>query len=167
MQLRVNDQIRVLKVHLIDESGKSFGEVSTDQALLLAYEKGLDLVEVGPHSNPPVARLMDYGKYLYEQHKKQRKAKSHQKESKVKEIKLGFKTEEHDFTVKARRAVEFLQAGHKVRLFMILRGREKAYPRDGIDKLKEFAKSAQAKFEVPPKQLGNAISAILTTDQGR
>lgn len=161
MRFRVNDEIRAPMVHLIDESGNSLGQVSTDQALMLAYDKGLDVVEVSPSANPPVARLVDYGKYIYEQQKKERKSKSHQKESKLKEIKLSFKIEEHDFLTKIKHAQGFLSEGHKVRLFMTLRGREKAYVNDAIAKIKHFADTANTRFETSPSKLGNTISAIL------
>lgn len=167
MRFRVNDQIRAPLVHLIDENGNSLGTVSTDQALVLAYEKNLDVVEVSPNANPPVARLVDYGKYIYEQQKKQRKAKSHQKESKLKEIKLSFKIEEHDFKTKVKHALDFFAQGHKVRLFMTLRGREKAYTQDAVAKLFSFAQTANAKFENRPAQLGNTISGILIKNHAK
>lgn len=146
---------------MIDDKGTSLGQVNTDQALLLAFERGLDLVEIAPASVPPVAKITDYGKYLYEQQKKQRKAKSHQKESKVKEIQLSFKIEEHDFKTKANHAIVFMSQGHKVRLFMKLRGRERAFSADATAKLEQFVAQANAKFETHPKQLGGQISAII------
>lgn len=162
MQLRVNDAVTAAEVQLIDESGKNIGVVSRDQALMLAFEKGVDLVEVAPLAKPPVAKLIDYGKYQYALQKKEQRAKAHQKESQVKEIRLGFKTDEHDFQTKVNKAKAFLGEGHKVRVAMMLRGREKAYPDDGKAKLELFSAAVQAKFDQPVKQLGNTISGILT-----
>lgn len=146
---------------LIDEQGKSLDVVSRDQALILAYEKGLDLVEVGPASKPPVARIVDYGKYQYTKQKKQQKAKAHQKESLLKEVKLGYKTDHHDFQTKAKKAREFLAQGHKVRIFMVLRGREKAYGSEAAAKVVEFGQAAGGRFDFLPRRLGGTIAGIL------
>lgn len=162
MRPRVNEAIRVPSVHLIDENGNSFGVVSRDQALVLAYEKGVDLVEVAPQLNPPVVKLTDYGKYLYSLQKKEQRAKTHQKESQLKEVRLGFKIDEHDRMTKLKRAGEFLAAGHKVRVAMLLRGRERAYVPAAIEKVKEFIAATGGKLEAPPKQLGRTITAVVT-----
>lgn len=148
-------------MYLIDETGGSLGVVERDQALILAYEKGVDLVEIGPAANPPVAKLIDYGKYLYIKQKKQQKARSHQKESQLKEVRLGYKTDDHDLQTKVKRAKEFLNIGHKVRIFMVLRGREKAYTEDATDKVLEFGKMVGGKFDTSPRRLGGTISGIL------
>ncbi len=138
--LRVNQMIREREVRLIGEDGSQLGVRSAQEALKLAEEAGLDLVEVAPQVKPPVCRIMDYGKYKYTQSKRQQEAKKRQKMIHVKEVKLRPKTDEHDFQVKARRAREFLARGDKVKVTMRFRGREMAHKdlgRRGLDRLAE------------------------------
>ena len=122
--LRINQMIREREVRLIGEDGAQLGVRSAQEALELAEEAGLDLVEVAPQVNPPVCRIMDYGKYKYIQSKRQQEAKKRQKTIQVKEVKLRPKTDQHDFQVKARRAREFLAQGNKVKVTLRFRGRE-------------------------------------------
>lgn len=116
--------IREREVRLIGEDGAQLGIRSAQEALELAEEAGLDLVEVAPQVKPPVCRIMDYGKYKYTQSKRQQEARKRQKTIQVKEVKLRPKTDEHDFQVKARRAREFLARGNKVKVTLRFRGRE-------------------------------------------
>lgn len=120
--------IRVREVRIIDEEKKQVGILPIGEALALAKERGLDLVEVAPQADPPVCRIMDYGKFLYEQHKKAHEAKKHQKNVQVKEIKFRPKISIHDYTFKIRHVQRFLKEGHKVKITVMLRGREKAKP---------------------------------------
>ncbi|HDJ24328.1 MAG: translation initiation factor IF-3 [Candidatus Aminicenantes bacterium 4484_214] len=120
--------IRAREVRLVDEDKKQLGILSLAQALELAREKDLDLVEVAPQANPPVCRLMDYGKFLYELHKKAQEAKRHQKQVQVKEIKFRPKISIHDYTFKVKHIRRFLGDGHKVKITIMLRGREKYKP---------------------------------------
>lgn len=122
----VNERIRSEKVVVIDE-GKNLGTLSRDEALLLAREKELDLVLVAPKSNPPVAKLIDQGKFKYEQEKLLQKQKAKQKKVEIKGIRLSFKIGKHDEELKKAQALKFLEKGHKVRIEMLLRGREKRY----------------------------------------
>jgi translation initiation factor IF-3 len=126
--------IRVKEVRIIDEEKKQLGILSIEEALSLAKERELDLVEVAPNESPPVCRVMDYGKFLYEQHKKAHEAKKHQKQIQVKEIKFRPKISIHDYTFKIRHVKRFLGEGNKVKITVMLRGREKAKPElaDGI-----------------------------------
>ncbi len=120
--------IRAREVRIIDEDKKQVGILSVNEALALAQERDLDLVEVAPQANPPVCRIMDYGKFLYEQHKKAQEAKKHQKNVQVKEIKFRPKISIHDYTFKIRHVQRFLNEGNKVKITVMLRGREKAKP---------------------------------------
>ncbi len=120
--------IRAREVRIIDEEKKQVGILSVNEALALAQERDLDLVEVAPQANPPVCRIMDYGKFLYEQHKKAQEAKKHQKNVQVKEIKFRPKISIHDYTFKIRHVQRFLNEGNKVKITVMLRGREKAKP---------------------------------------
>lgn len=138
--MRVNREIRADKLIVIDETGKNLGVLSRDEAFKITQEKGLDLVEVNPVANPPVAKMVDYGKFEYQQRKSERKAKVSKKRQELKNIKIGLKTSRHDLEVKAGQAGKFLSKGHKVRLEIFLKGREKAHRDLARTKLLEFEK---------------------------
>ena len=137
--LRVNNQIRVPEVQLIDDKGNQLGVLPTFEALKMAKEKGLDLVEVGPQMKPPIAKIMDYGKYMYRK-EKQEKGGVKQKDQEVKTVRVGFKTGEHDLKFKSEQIDEFLKEGHPVKIELTLRGREKALAHMGKEKLINFIK---------------------------
>jgi translation initiation factor IF-3 len=120
--------IQAREVRIIDEEKKQLGILPIEEARALAQERGLDLVEIAPQANPPVCRVMDYGKFLYEQHKKAQEAKKHQKTIQIKEIKFRPKISIHDYTFKIKHVRRFLTDGHKVKITVMLRGREKAKP---------------------------------------
>jgi len=122
--LRVNEDIRAREVRLIDTDGQQIGIVPLREALEKAWEKGLDLVEVAPNANPKVCRIMDYGKFKYEQSKREREARKKHKTVEIKELQLRPKIEEHDFNVKVRNAQRFLKDGNKVKVRVMFRGRE-------------------------------------------
>jgi len=152
----------VPKVRLIDADGKQIGIVDISKALQIAEESGLDLVEVAPQANPPVCRLLDYGKYRYELSKKEKGQRRKQHGGQVKEIRLRPKTEEHDLSFKIRHAKEFLMQGNKVRFNVIFRGRELAYQEFGyqiLDRVKEEL-SDIAKLEREPQMEGRSLIAI-------
>ena len=137
---RVNDRIRISPIRLIDEEGEQLGIVATDEARSLAVERGLDLVEVAPGARPPVCRLMDFGKYKYEQARKTREAKKKQHVIHVKEVKLRPKIEAHDIEFKMRHARRFLEDGDKVKFTLMFRGREVTHPERGrwlLEQVKE------------------------------
>lgn len=125
---------------MVDERGENLGVLPRDEAIAAAKERGLALVEVNPTADPPVAKMVDYGKFAYEQHKKERKARAHQKAQELKHIQIKYKTSAHDLGIKARRAKKFLEEGHRVRLEIFLRGREKAYRDMARGRLEEFIK---------------------------
>jgi len=120
--------IQARELRIIDEDKKQVGVLSLEDALSLADEKGMDLVEIAPQSNPPVCRIMDYGKFLYELHKKAHEAKKHQRQIQIKEIKFRPKISIHDYNFKIRHVQRFLGEGNKVKITVMLRGREKAKP---------------------------------------
>ena len=128
---RINERIRVSEVRLIDEEGNQVGIVPTDQALSLASERDLDLVEVAPDARPPVARLLDYSKYKYEQEQKAKAARKHQQQINVREIKLRPKIATHDYETKKGHVERFLRQHDKVKVTIMFRGREQAHPERG------------------------------------
>ncbi len=148
---------------LIDEQGKSHGVVTTDEALRLAQERGFDLVEVAPHARPPVCKLLDYGAYQYRLEKQERKAKAHQKRIEVKGVRLSFKIGDHDRQMRQSTARRFLDQGHKVKIEMILRGREFAHQGRAREKIVEFIKELGEKVlvEQPLNKLGNKLSCVI------
>jgi translation initiation factor IF-3 len=160
---RVNESIRVREVRLVGEEGM-IGVVPVRDALAMAREKGLDLVEVAPNADPPVCRMMDYGKFLYEKAKRERKARRAQKTIEVKEIRLRPKTGEHDVDFKARDAERFLKQGFKVKVRVRFRGREITYPEIAREVLQEFAQrlSEVAVIESTPRMEGRSMLMILS-----
>ena len=123
---------------MIDSDGKQAGIMPLKEAMKIAEDQGLDLVEVAPNANPPVCRVMNYGKYKYQQSKRVQEARKHQTVIQVKEIKLRPRTEEHDFQFKLRHAKRFLSEGNKVKISILFRGRELAHPEFGRDMLNRF-----------------------------
>lgn len=131
---RVNEDIRSKELRIIDENGDNIGVLDRDEAIKRAIEAGFDLIEISPNANPPVAKIMDYGKYVYEQKKKQKeiKAKSHTTETKNVQVKIG--TGEHDLELKAKRTNEWLKEGHRVKIDLYLRGRAKYMEKGFLEK---------------------------------
>jgi len=137
-RLRVNNRIRLPEVQVIDENGKQLGTMRTQDALQLAREKGLDLVEVGPNVRPPITKVMDYGKYMYQKEKKEKQSGSKRREQETKTVRVGYKTGEHDLRFKAKKVDEFLEDSSVVKVELTLRGREKALAHLGRKKLITF-----------------------------
>lgn len=144
---RINDQINVPEVRLIDVDGNQAGIVSTREALRAAEESGCDLVEISPTAKPPVCRIMDYGKYLFEMSKKQAEARKKQKQIQVKELKFRPTTEDGDYQVKLRNLIKFLNHGDKVKITLRFRGREVAHQELGM-KIFERVQQDTAEFAV-------------------
>ena len=137
-ELRINRQIRAHQVLVIDENGVQRGVMSVPEACRLADEAGMDLVEVSPNANPPVCKILDFGRYRYEMEKKSREAKKNQTVVKIKEIRMQPKIEKHDLGTKSKAIAEFLQQGNKVKVSIRFRGRELAHPELGkvvLDKI--------------------------------
>jgi translation initiation factor IF-3 len=160
---RINERIRVGEVRLIDEGGKQVGIVPTDQALSLAQERDLDLVEVAPDARPPVARLLDYSKYRYEQEQKAKAARKHQQQVNVREIKLRPKIATHDYETKKGHVERFLRNQDKVKVTIMFRGREQAHPERGRDLLRRLYEDIEglATIEQEPLQEGRNMSMLL------
>ena len=127
--------IQAREIRVLDEDKKPLGVLSTSQAIQMARERGLDLVEIAPTAQPPVCRIMDYGKFLYEQHKKDHEAKKHQKQIQLKEIKFRPKISVHDYDFKMKHVKRFLGEGNKVKITVMLRGRERQKPELGLQVL--------------------------------
>jgi len=161
--LRVNEGIRAREVRVVDSNGVQLGIMSLRDALNLAAERGLDLVEVAPNARPPVCRVMDYGKHRYEQSKRDKAAKKKQKIVNVKEIRMSPKIDEHDFEVKRKAADRFLKAGDKVKVAVRFRGREIVHADLAKTKLENLAAQLQdvAIVERPPKLEGRQMIAVL------
>jgi translation initiation factor IF-3 len=162
-ELRINERIRAREVLLVGENGERLGVLTLPQALEMAREADLDLVEVAPNSNPPVCRLLDYGKFKYEQAKKERDSKKGQHASVLREIRMRPKIDTHDLDMKARNAEKFLKGGDKVKVTVMFRGREMVHPEIGralleqlADKLKEVSV-----IERPANMEGRFLSTIL------
>lgn len=136
---RINHKIRAQEVRVIDDSGEQVGIKPLQQALKLATDKQLDLVEIAPQASPPVCKLIDYGKYKYQLQKKESEAKKNQKENAIKELKVRYCTDVGDLKTKLRHARSFLSDGNKVKFSMRFRGREKAFVHLGKEKLKKIA----------------------------
>ena len=164
---RLNREIRVREVRLIDETGTQLGIYPTREALRLAEDRGLDLVEVAPNASPPVCRLLNYGKYLYERSRKEREARKAQKQIDIKEIRLRPKIAEHDVNVKLRRAREFIDEGAKVRVRVRFRGREITHKEIAQELLVRIAAQMGdvAIVEQQPGMEGNTMIMLLAPDK--
>lgn len=147
---RINGQIRASQVRVVDENGEQLGIMRPEDALHEAESRGLDLVEVAPNGNPPVCRLIDYGKYRYQQSKRQKEARKNQHTVTVKEIKYRPKISDHDFDFKTNHVREFLDAGNKVKLTIMFRGREMAHPEFGRDLLARVVQDLDGHIQEVP-----------------
>ena len=162
-QARINDAIRAPRVRLVDEDGSQVGIKQTDEALEYAYSKNLDLVEVAAQADPPVARVMDYGKYRYEQEQKAKLARKNQSQIHVKEIKLRPKIGQHDYETKKGHVVRFLNQRAKVKVTIMFRGRETTHPERGKDLLIRLAEDVRevGLIESPPLLDGRNMVMLL------
>ncbi len=160
---RVNERIRVPVILLIDDAGERLGEMNTIDALALARERGMDLVEVAPMARPPVCRIADFGKLKYERKKREAEARKNQVIVEIKEIKLRPKTDDHDFDVKLRAAERFLADGDKVKITVRFRGREIAHRDIGEDQCRKLAErlGPQAIVEQNPRMDGKQMFMLL------
>ena len=160
-QYRVNEQIRVREVRIVGDGGSTV--VPTRQALDMARDQGVDLVEISPNANPPVCRLIDYSKFLYQQKKRQKEMKAKQVKVEVKEIRFGPQTDEHDYQFKLKHAKEFLEEGNKVRAYVFFRGRSILFKEQGEVLLLRFANDLEeyGKVEQLPKLEGKKMFLFL------
>ena len=160
-QYRVNEQIRVREVRIVGDGGSTV--VPTRQALDMARDQGVDLVEISPNANPPVCRLIDYSKFLYQQKKRQKEMKAKQVKVEVKEIRFGPQTDEHDYQFKLKHAKEFLEEGNKVRAYVFFRGRSILFKEQGEVLLLRFANDLEeyGKVEGMPSLEGKKMFLYL------
>jgi len=165
--LRVNEDIRVREIRVVDENGEQLGVMAPREALRIARERGLDLVEVALTARPPVCRVMDYGKYMYEKSKKDRESRKNQKTIKIKEVRISPKIDVHDFGVRAKNAAGFLQKGNKVKATVRFRGREIVHSDIGKRLLEDLAQLVQdyAVVERVPRIEGRNMIMILAPKQ--
>jgi translation initiation factor IF-3 len=161
---RVNEEIGVLRVRLIDDRGQMVGIVLRNEALAMAADAGLDLVEIAPNADPPVCKILDYGKFKYEEQKKKNEARKKQKIIEVKEIKLRPSIDDHDYDVKMRSMKNFIEEGDKVKVTMRFRGRELAHQELGMDVLVRVRNDLEglAKVEQMPRMEGRQMTMVLS-----
>lgn len=165
----MNERIRAREIRLIDEDGQQVGVLPPPQALKLAREKGLDLVEISPTAVPPVCKIMDYGKYLYQLNKKLHEQRKHQKSVHLKEVKFRPGTDEHDYQFKKNHVLRFLSEGDKVKATVVFRGREMAHPEIGRRMMERLIGevSSIGTVEMSPYMEGRTLIAILAPKAAR
>ncbi len=163
----VNEMVRDKEVRLIDADGNMIGIMSSKEAQKIANSKNLDLVKIAPKANPPVCKVMDYGKYMFEQAKREKEARKNQKVISVKEVRLSASIEDHDFEFKVKNAIKFLRGGDKVKVTIKFRGREMNYTSLGESVLQKFAKAVEdyGTVERRPKLEGRNMLMILNPKQ--
>ncbi|MBO0737185.1 MAG: translation initiation factor IF-3 [Alphaproteobacteria bacterium] len=161
---RINDEIGVVRVRLVDERGQMVGIVGRGEALTMAANAGLDLVEIAPNADPPVCKILDFGKYKYEEQKKKNEARKKQKIIEVKEIKLRPSIDDHDYEVKRRSMMKFIEEGDKVKVTMRFRGRELAHQELGMDVLMRVRGDLEeiAKVEQMPRMEGRQMTMVMS-----
>lgn len=167
--IRVNHKIRVPEVRLTGSDGSLIGVVATRDALRRAQQEGLDLVEISPTAKPPVCKIMDYGKYRYEQGRKAREKRKHQQQTVVKEIKFRPGVEAHDYETKLNHVRDFLKKGNKVKISLTFRGRENAHRELGEAVVERVLKDCEdiAVVDMAPKRMGRMVVAMLGVRSGK
>jgi translation initiation factor IF-3 len=162
-EARINDRIRAQRCRLIAEDGEQLGIFMTSDALRMSDEQGLDLVEIAPNADPPVCKIMDYGKFKYEQEQKAKKARKHQTIIQIKEIKFRPKIDKHDYETKKKHVVRFLEAGAKVKVTIMFRGREMVHAERGLAILEKLAGELEelGYVEAQPKLEGRNMFMLL------
>lgn len=167
-RIRINERIRAREIRVIDEEGAQLGVLQPFEALKLARERGLDLVEISPSAVPPVCKITDYGKYLYQQNKKAHEQRRSHKGSQLKEVKFRPATAEHDYQVRKSQIIRFLGEGHKVKAMIFHRGREMAHQEVGRAKMERLLAeiTEHAQVEIPPRMEANILVALLAPKKG-
>jgi translation initiation factor IF-3 len=166
VQYWINEQIRAPQVRVIDEEGQNIGVMATPEAVRLAREREMDLVEVFPKADPPIAKILDYGKFLYQKDKEARKQKAKQKKVEIKGIRLSLRISPHDRDVRLNQAKDFLESGDKVKIEIILKGRERQYGGMARENINQFINSlnqlVSTKIEQPLSFQGGRLSVTVT-----
>ena len=168
-ELAINEDIKFKEVRVISNDGSQLGIIPISKALDAAFAAELDLVCISPNAEPPVCKIMDYGKYRFEQAKREKEAKKNQKVMEVKEIRLGLSIDVHDFETKGKHAIRFLQDGNKVKVSIRFRGRELGHPEIGLDTMNRFAEfcSEYASVEKAAKMEGRNMLMFLSPKSGK
>lgn len=163
-ELSINEEIRDKEIRVIDDIGNQLGVISSKEALELASRKNMDLVKISPQANPPVCKIMNYGKYKFEQAKREKEAKKKQKTVDVKEVRMSLNIDTHDFNTKVNNAIKFLKSGDKVKVSVRFRGREMSHSSQGTDLLIRFGEacSEYGTVEKHPKMEGRSMTMFLS-----
>ena len=161
---QLNGEITDKEVRVIGENGEQLGIMSSTEANRLADEAGLDLVKISPNAVPPVCRIMNYGKFIFDKNKREKEARKNQKVIELKEVQLSMTIEQHDIDIKAKNTVKFLQAGNKVKVVLRMRGRQQAYSQKGIEIVNSFCNQVEefATAEKEPKVEGRNVVVVLS-----
>lgn len=166
---RLNDEITDREIRCVDEEGKMLGIMLTAYAQRLAEEKELDLVEIAPQAKPPVCKIIDFGKFIYELQKKEKHQRKQQMTQQMKEIRFKWRTDTHDFNFKKRHARQFIEEGHKVKASVMFRGREIVHKEIGKELLEKFVSEMDdvAKVDSPMRTEGKIIHVVLSPEKGK
>ncbi len=168
-ETQINEEIRDKEVRVIDSEGNQLGVMSIEEALRLAEEKGTDLVKIAPQAKPPVCKIMDYGKYRFEQTKREKEAKKNQRVIEIKEVRLSLNIDTHDFETKVGHAIKFLKGGNRVKVSIRFRGREMAHPENGLVTMSKFADACSefGTVEKPAKLEGRSMLMFLAAKSSK
>lgn len=163
-ELQINEQIRDKELRVIDSDGSQLGIMPLKQAMDLAEQKNLDLVKIAPQATPPVCKIIDYGKYRFEQAKREKEARKNQRVVEIKEVRLSLNIDTHDFETKKNHAARFIEDGNKVKVSIRFRGREMGHPEHGLEIMRRFAEAMaeEANVEKPAKLEGRTMLMFLT-----
>lgn len=168
-ETQINEEIRDKEVRVIDSEGNQLGVMPIEEALRLAEEKSTDLVKIAPQAKPPVCKIMDYGKYRFEQAKREKEAKKNQRVIEIKEVRLSLNIDTHDFETKVGHAIKFLKGGNRVKVSIRFRGREMAHPENGLVTMNKFADACSefGTVEKPAKLEGRSMLMFLAAKSSK
>ena len=168
-ETQINEEIRDKEVRVIDSEGNQLGVMPIEEALRLAEEKNTDLVKIAPQAKPPVCKIMDYGKYRFEQAKREKEAKKNQRVIEIKEVRLSLNIDTHDFETKVGHAIKFLKGGNRVKVSIRFRGREMAHPENGLVTMSKFADACNefGTVEKPAKLEGRSMLMFLAAKSSK
>lgn len=168
-ETQINEEIRDREVRVIDSDGTQLGIMPIAEAMRLADEKNTDLVKIAPQAKPPVCKIMDYGKYRFEQAKREKEAKKNQRVIEIKEVRLSLNIDTHDFETKANQAIKFLKSGNRVKVSIRFRGREMAHPENGLVTMSKFAESVSeyGTVEKPAKLEGRSMLMFIAAKSSK
>ena len=168
-ETQINEEIRDKEVRVIDSEGNQLGVMPIEEALRLAEEKNTDLVKIAPQAKPPVCKIMDYGKYRFEQAKREKEAKKNQRVIEIKEVRLSLNIDTHDFETKVGHAIKFLKGGNRVKVTVRFRGREMAHPENGLVTMSKFAEACSefGTVEKPAKLEGRSMLMFLAAKSSK